>query len=306
MKFLTYEYKIFGSRAGVLKDGNQVVDLTSLLKSREVIDDIGKLLDIYAMDSQRVVEEALRESPDIETLPLEEVRLLAPIAKPANIRDASVFERHVTNAGIHNGVGTPQKWYEKPLYYYHNTSIVVGPEAVIKRKPGSVTLDYEAEVALVVGKRVRDLQNEQAVLDCIFGLTIFNDWSDRASCSYEVGFLGLHHGKDSANGFGPYIVTFDEFMPKYNKGILTLKVDAYVNDIHTTDSLTDDMYYTLAQLMMYISADSTIDAGDIIGLGTVGTGCIYERPDELLYLRDGDTVQITVEGIGSLRQYVAK
>lgn len=303
MKFLTYRYRMFGPRAGVLKN-DRVVDLTALLGARETITDIGMLLERYE-DAAALVKHALEAQPDVETLALEEIRLLAPILKPNTIRDASVFERHVVSAGENNGVGTPAVWYKVPLYYYQNTNHITGPEDVITRKAGSTSLDYEAEVALVIGKGGHDLKGEQ-VLEHIFGLTIYNDWSDRDMCTFEVGFLGLHKGKDFANAFGPYIVTMDEFMDLYQNGKLTLKVDAWVNDVHTTDSKTDDMYWTLPQLMERITQDAEIAPGDIIGLGTVGTGCIYERPYEFPYLSDGDTVQVTVERIGTLRQYVAK
>lgn len=304
MKFLTYRHRMFGPRAGVLK-GDRIVDLTNLLNAKYVIQDIGALLEDYN-NPKELVEAALAEKPDVETLSLDEVRLLAPVLKPRNIRDGSVFERHVVAAGENNGVGTPPIWYQVPLYYYHNTSVITGPEDAISRKPGSTSLDYEAEVALVIGKEGTNLITEEEILDHIFGLTIYNDWSDRDMCTFEVGFLGLHKGKDFANGFGPYVVTMDEFMDKYQDGKLPLKVDAWVNDRHTTDSMTDDMYWTLPQLMARVTADSMISPGDIIGLGTVGKGCIYERPYELPYLADGDCVKIQIEGIGTLCQYVAK
>lgn len=303
MKFLTYRYRMFGPRAGVLKDG-RVVDLTALLHAKQTITDIGMLLENYE-DAAEKVRKALDEQPDAETLALDEVSLMAPILNPPTIRDASVFERHVVNAGKNNGVGTPPVWYKVPLYYFQSTNVVTGPEDSVARKPGSKSLDYEAEVALVIAKRGKNLKEEEA-LDYVFGLTIYNDWSDRDMCTFEVGFLGLHKGKDFANGFGPYIVTMDEFMDLYKDGKLALKVDAWINDVHTTDSMTDDMYWTLPQLLARVSEDSVIAPGDIIGLGTVGTGCIYERPYQFPYLADGDTVQITVERIGTLRQYVAK
>ena len=303
MKFLTYRYRMFGPRAGVLKDG-RVVDLTALLHAKQTITDIGMLLENYE-DAAEKVRKALDEQPDAETLALDEVSLMAPILNPPTIRDASVFERHVVNAGKNNGVGTPPVWYKVPLYYFQSTNVVTGPEDSVARKPGSKSLDYEAEVALVIAKRGKNLKVEEA-LDYVFGLTIYNDWSDRDMCTFEVGFLGLHKGKDFANGFGPYIVTMDEFMDLYKDGKLALKVDAWINDVHTTDSMTDDMYWTLPQLLARVSEDSVIAPGDIIGLGTVGTGCIYERPYEFPYLSDGDTVKITVERIGTLRQYVEK
>lgn len=303
MKFITYRHQVFGPRAGLVLE-DRVVDLTMLLNAREVITDIGALLN-RCDDPVSAVKEALAAQPTIETLAMDEVKLMAPILKPPTLRDASIFERHVINAGQNNGVGTPPVWYKVPLYYFQNTNGISGPEDTVSRKVGSTTLDYEAEVALVIGKGGKNLTEENA-LSHVFGLTIYNDWSDRAMCTFEVGFLGLHKGKDFGSGFGPCIVTMDEFMDIYKDGKLPLKVDAWVNDVHTTDSTTDDMYWTLPQLLVRVSEDAEIAPGDIIGLGTVGTGCIYERPSQFPYLADGDTVQIQVERIGTLRQYVAK
>lgn len=307
MKFLTYQYKMFGQRAGVLtSDGSQIVDLSALLETKAPIPDIGELLRRYE-DPKNVVAQALAERNSLEdcVVPLGEVQLCAPVLHPATIRDGSVFERHVVNAGNHNGVGTPANWYKWPTFYFQNTNTVLGPDAAVTRRAGSTTLDYEAEIALVIGKGGRSIPGDQ-VLDHIFGLTIYNDWSDRERCTAEVGFIGLHKGKDFANAFGPYIVTMDEVMDHYQEGRLTLKVDAWVNDVHTTDSLTDDAYWTIPQLVEYISQDADIVPGDIIGLGTVGTGCIYERPDQFPYLQDGDVVTITIEKLGTLRGYVSK
>lgn len=307
MKFLTYCFKMFGPRAGVLStDGEQIVDLTALLGAREPISDIGELLRRYD-DPKTAVEQALGAAKNLDacTISLEDAKLCAPILHPANIRDGSIFERHVVNAGNHNGVGTPDNWYKRPTFYFQNTNVVLGPDAEVSRPKGSTTLDYEAEIALIIGKHGRSIPGEQ-VLEHIFGLTIYNDWSDRERCTDEVGFIGLHKGKDFANAFGPYIVTMDEVMDDYKDGRLTLKVDAWINDVHTTDSLTDDAYWTIPQLVAYISQDADVVPGDIIGLGTVGTGCIYERPDQFPYLSDGDTVTITIEKLGTLRGYVSK
>ena len=164
-------------------------------------------------------------------------------------------------------------------------------------------MDYEAEVAFVIGKHGKDIPEADAD-KYIFGLTIFNDWSDRARCTFEVGFLGLHHGKDAVSAFGPYIVTMDEVQDLYKDGKLSLKFDVYVNDVHTTDSLTDDMHWTLPQVIAYMSEDTMLVPGDIVGLGTVGTGCIYERPHQFPYLSDGDVVTMVVERLGTLTQTV--
>lgn len=306
MKLLTYKYAPFGTRAGILtEDGESIMDITALLHSAEPILDIGMLLDKYD-NVISLIREAISEISKEEdyTIPLSSVELCSPILRPHTVRDASCFERHVVNAGINNGVGTPQIWYEKPLFYFQNSNCLCGPEATVYRKRGSVSLDYEAEVGIVIGRRGTNISEKEDVRNYILGLTILNDWSDRDRCTYEVGFLGLHKGKDTATGMGPYIVTMDEFCDIYRDGKLALKVDAWVNDVHTTDSMTDDMYWSLNQLLAYISEDTEIIPGDVIGLGTVGTGCIYERPGKFAYISDGSTVTIEIERIGKLIQHV--
>lgn len=116
----------------------------------------------------------------------------------------------------------------------------------------------------------------------------------------------MHKSKDFAAGLGPWIVTMDEVMDRWNDGRLDLKVDVFVNGKQTTDSSTGTMYWTIPQLFEVITQDCTAVPGDVIGLGTVGGGCLAERGGTLPYLADGDTVEIRIERIGTLRQYVKR
>lgn len=303
MKLLTYRYKMFGPRAGV-KLGEEVVDLTVLLGAVDPIRDVQDLLERYPSPVE-TIQQALDQADKVETLPLSEVHLCAPILQPPIILDSSIFEVHSKGSSKESGIVTPAIWYKRPVFYYQNPGVIEGPEAQITRKTGCTTLDYEAEVALVVGKKGRNVSPEK-MEEYIVGLTIFNDWSDRAVCGEEVGFLGMHKSKDFESGLGPWVVTFDEFRNKYRDGRLFLKVDARVNGKTLTDSCTDDMYWTLPQLFKVVAEDTVILPGEVIGIGTVGHGCIHERANEIPYLSDGDTVEIEVEGIGTLRQYVKK
>lgn len=303
MKLLCYQYKFFGPRAGLNLDG-QVVDLTTLLGSTQVITDIGALLQLFDAPVS-AIQEALDGGGERNVLPLDQVTLCPPILRPASVRDSSLFEAHSNGTSKRSGHTTPKIWYERPIYFYENPSVLSGPEAVIVRKPGSVTLDYEAELALVVGKRGSNVKPEHT-LDYLFGVTIYNDWTDRAVGGQEVGFLGTHKSKDFAAGLGPWIVTMDEVVDRWNDGRLDLKVEAFVNGKQTTDSATGNMYWSIPQLFEVVTQDSVVAPGDVIGLGTVGGGCLAERGGELPYLSDGDTVEIRVERIGSLRQYVKK
>lgn len=303
MKLLTYQYRFFGPRAGI-KLGDQVADLTALLCTREVLPDIGALLQCY-QDPCAAIRAALRANPQPETLPLEDVTLCVPILQPPCVRDSSLFEAHSNGVSKSNAHSTPKIWYERPIYFYETTHGFTGQDAVISRKSGSVTLDYEAELALVVGRYGKDVKAADT-LDYIFGVTIYNDWTDRAIGGKEVGFLGMHKSKDFAAGMGPWIVTMDEIAERWNNGKPQLKVDAWVNGVHTTDSTTSDMYWSAEQLFEVVTQDSPVVPGDVIGLGTVGHGCLAESGGELPFLADGDTVEIQIEGIGTLRQHIKK
>lgn len=304
MKLLTYQYKFFGPRAGMKLD-DEVLDLTVLLNCRSSpISDIGALLRRFD-DPVAAIQAALHSGAKQETLPLCEVSLCPPILHPASLRDSSLFEAHSNGTSKSNGHTTPPIWYERPIYFYENPNDLTGPEAVISRKAGSVTLDYEAELALVVGKSGRNVTTEHT-LEHLFGVTVYNDWTDRAVGGQEVGFLGMHKSKDFAAGLGPWIVTMDEVMDRWNDGRLDLKVDVFVNGKQTTDSSTGTMYWTIPQLFEVITQDCTAVPGDVIGLGTVGGGCLAERGGTLPYLADGDTVEIRIERIGTLRQYVKR
>lgn len=303
MKLLTYQYQDSGTRAGVKTDGF-VVDLTKLLKSEKEIEDIKMLMELYP-DALEKIRKTMAENPDIEKIPLEEVKLRAPILRPPTIRDSCMFEVHSDNAGKESAVATPPLWYERPIFYYQNPHNITGPEEHVRRKTGCTTLDYESEVAFVIGKKGFNPDITEAK-DYILGLTIFNDWSDRELCGKEAGFLGMHKSKDFASGIGPWIVTMDEFEDKIKDGKLNLSVKAWVNDVLTTDSTTSDMYWPLERLFAVASEDVSVFPGDIIGIGTVGCGCLLEQTEKFPFLKDGDTVTIEVESIGTLRQYVAK
>ena len=304
MKLLTYQYKFFGPRAGLKQDEN-VLDLTVLLNcGGDPIRDVGALLRRFG-DPVAAIQAALDGGARREVLPLEEVTLCPPILHPASLRDSSLFEAHSNGTSRSNGHTTPPIWYERPIYFYENPNGLTGPEASISRKAGSVTLDYEAELALVVGKAGRDVPPERA-LEHLLGVTIYNDWTDRATGGKEVGFLGMHKSKDFAGGMGPWIVTMDEIMDRWNGGRLDLKVEAFVNGKQTTDASTGEMYWTIPQLFEVVTQDCTVVPGDVIGLGTVGGGCLAERGGALPFLSDGDTVEIRVERIGTLRQHVKK
>jgi 2-keto-4-pentenoate hydratase/2-oxohepta-3-ene-1,7-dioic acid hydratase in catechol pathway len=238
-----------------------------------------------------------------EPVPLSAVRLLAPIRRPPAIRDFYAFEQHVATAMRTRGREVDPDWYELPVFYFSNPHTVLGPGEEVAM-PRTEELDYELEVAAVVARDVRDLTPEGA-LDAIAGYTIFNDLSARDLQRRELRLgLGPAKGKDFASVLGPLLVTPDELggTPDRPTGAML----ARVNGEEWSRGELGDLHHTFGVLLAQASRDAVLRAGDVIGSGTVGTGCILELGavhgrDRYPYLRPGDVVELEVEGIGILR-----
>ena len=219
---------------------------------------------------------------------LEDVRLLAPVPRPPSVRDAYAFEEHIRNAARVTGrPGVPDEWYELPVFYFSNPAAIYGPDDEIPFPADSNELDYELEVAAVIGAE-----------DVIGGFTIMNDWSarDLQRKEMKVG-LGPAKGKDFATSLGPVVVTPDEL------GDLRLEMVARVNGEERSRWNMGDMYHSWQAIIERAAANTQLVPGDVIGSGTVGTGCILEHGDGR-WLQPGDVVELEVEGIGVLRNVV--
>lgn len=297
MKLVTYENLPGRTEAGVLEDGH-VRAAAELLGLAGPLPDVGALLNVPD------AVERLRSANEAGTrVPVDAVRLRAPILRPPSIRDFSAFETHWRNAVRNQGFEDLPALPKGPFFYFSNPATVLGPDDEVRRPAATTQLDYELELAAVIGRDARDVAVEDA-LDHVAGYVLFNDWSARELCVAEFGGLGLHKGKDFAQGLGPYVVTSDELADRMVDGRLDLKMTARVNGEVWSDSTTSDMYWPIAELIAFASRDSLLVPGDVIGFGTVGWGCIFERPSELRWLEDGDVVELEGERLGTLRQIV--
>ncbi|SEF01472.1 2-keto-4-pentenoate hydratase/2-oxohepta-3-ene-1,7-dioic acid hydratase (catechol pathway) [Streptomyces sp. 3213] len=241
-----------------------------------------------------------------------DVRLLPPL-QPPTVRDFVTFEEHVEGVrrSVDGATGVPEQWYAAPTFYFTNPYAVYGPHDDIPVPPGSSVLDFELEVAAVIGREGRDLTPEQA-RDHIVGYTIFNDWSarDLQSAEMKVG-LGPCKGKDTATTLGPYLVTADE-LEKYRDpdGFLRLALTAEINGQVVGKDLLSNMSWTFEEMVAYASRGTVVRPGDVLGSGTCGNGgCLAElwgvRGEQSPPpLKAGDTVTLTVEGIGSVSNTV--
>jgi fumarylacetoacetate (FAA) hydrolase len=220
--------------------------------------------------------------------PLADVEFRAPVLRPPSVRDFYAFEQHVKTARASRGLEVPQEWYDIPVFYFSNPAAIYGPGDEIPKPPETNELDYELEVAAIIG-----------VDGQIGGFTVMNDWSarDLQRAEMRVG-LGPSKGKDFATSLGPIVVTPDEF--DGGSGAMT----ARVNGEERSRGELGDMHHSWDAIVAAAARNTRLLPGDVIGSGTVGTGCILELGDGR-WLQPGDVVELEVEGIGVLRNTVA-
>ena len=226
-----------------------------------------------------------------------------PVLRPPSLRDFYAFEGHVRTMWQRRGGEVPETWYRLPIFYFSNVSEVRGPDDPIWSPAASQELDYELEVAALVDTPAVDLPPERAE-EAIGGYTIFNDWSARDLQREEtVVRLGPAKGKDFASSFGPWLVTPDELANARAGSGYDLAMTAEVNGTDTSRGRWADAQFSFGEMLARASADVHLRPGDLVGSGTVGTGCLLEVRDETLgrYLEPGDEVVLRVERLGALR-----
>lgn len=227
-----------------------------------------------------------------------QIRLHAPILNPISIRNFQAFENLNTDY--------PEEWYETPGFYFSNPRSIYGPGEGISRPKGCKQLDYELELACVIGKEGRDLSIKEAE-KYIFGYMILNDWSARDFQKKEMGIgLGYGKGKDFATSFGPFLVTADELLPyRSEEGRFDLEMKAFINGTELSRGNFRSIYYTFAEMIAHASRDVTLHPGDIISSGPIGSGCILDLGDEKHpWLKEGDRVTLSVTGLGVLHNNI--
>jgi len=194
----------------------------------------------------------------------------------------------------------PSTFYEQPIYYKCNRFAVVGTDADVIWPDYSQVLDFELEFGCFIKRPAKDVPKEKA-RDCIFGYTIFNDFTARDAQTAEMGGqLGPAKGKDfdTANAMGPCLVTADELKDPYSLAMI-----ARVNGAEWGRGRSDTMHWSFEDLIAWISRSETIYPGEFLGSGTVGNGCGLEQ---MRFLEPDDVVELEVEGIGILRNTVRK
>ncbi|MEO6577348.1 MAG: fumarylacetoacetate hydrolase family protein [Candidatus Limnocylindria bacterium] len=249
--------------------------------------------------------EALRDLLDAEpTDPLDATNLAfgQPILAPPSFRDFYAFERHVGTMWKRRDMEIPEAWYRIPVFYFSNISELRGPGDPVWAPKDSTELDYELEVAALIDTPVRDLGAERAE-EAIGGYMILNDWSARDLQREETTVrLGPAKGKDFASSIGPWLVTPDELADARAETGFDLEMTASVNGEELSRGTWSSAQFGFGRMVERASADVLLRPGDLLGSGTVGTGCLLEIRDEKLgrYLEPGDTVTLAIERLGEL------
>jgi 2-keto-4-pentenoate hydratase/2-oxohepta-3-ene-1,7-dioic acid hydratase in catechol pathway len=306
MKLLSFDSGA-GPRLGAIGNHGSIVDLTqtggAALSSMQALIEAGP----EGLDQAR---SALARSPD--GLDPTSVRWLAPLPRPVQMRDFLVFEEHMRMAGwngskLRERWGAPAApsvappvppiWFEQPIYYKCNRFAVAGHDTIVTWPAFSSIIDYELELACVIGRGGRDIAVEEAA-EHIFGYTIFNDLTARDAQFREMqGPLGPAKGKDfdNANILGPVIVTADSIDTS------NLAMRATVNGELWSDGSSAMMHWSFAQMIAHVSRCETLHSGEVLGSGTVGGGCGLELGR---FLAHGDVVTLEIEGIGTLTSHI--
>jgi 2-keto-4-pentenoate hydratase/2-oxohepta-3-ene-1,7-dioic acid hydratase in catechol pathway len=317
MKLLTFElqgsqYLGALTQAGVVNLSATVSDELAFSSVQDFIEAGQPALDLaYAV---------LASSPAI--IDSDRINWLAPLPLPVQIRDCLGFEEHLKNAfesAVKVGAmaaddpvkaeeelrasgrfAVPEVWYQQPIYYKANRFSVAPTGKEIAWPAYSQIMDFELEMACIIGKKGQDISKDKAH-EHIFGYTIFNDFSARDAQMLESqGMLGPAKGKDFDDSIilGPVIVTKDELTDPYN-----LRMQARVNGETWCDNNSSTIHWKFSDMIAHISMGETLHPGEVIGSGTVGLGCGLEH---LRFLNDGDIVELEIDQIGVISNKVIK
>ena len=255
------------------------------------------------------------KSNNLITHKLEEVKLLAPIPRPNSLRDAYAFKQHVETSRKNRGLEMIKEFDDFPVFYFSNHNAIFGPNDDIECMPSHFEkLDYELEIAILIGKEGRNIKAKNAK-EYIAGFMIMNDMSSRGLQMKEMKLnLGPAKGKDFASVLGPYLVTPDELsgnvVNEDDSGCnYNLEMTCSVNGKLLSKGNLKDMAWSFEKIIERVSYGASVYPGDIIGSGTVGTGCLLEinGTNKLkhsdfteMWLKENDVVEMEIENLGKI------
>ena len=325
MKFVSYSTIQAPERLGLIID-DKIVDLAN--SARAIGEDLSSSMSEFLAGEERLMERAQRvctsllNDPDTQVI-VPTARLLAPVPHPTSCRDAYAFRQHVATARRNRGAEMIPEFDEFPVFYFTNHNGIIGPGEVVVEADHLQQLDFELEVAIVIGKRGKNISMREADR-FIAGFMVMNDLSARVLQMDEMKLsLGPAKGKDFATAVGPWLVTPDELVPHLIRGEAgngyDLRMTAYHNGAQVSDGNLKQMNWTFAEIIERAAYGVELFPGDIIGSGTVGTGCYLELNGTRAlqakadgesffpaWLQAGDLIELEVTGLGKLSNTVVK
>ena len=237
-----------------------------------------------------------------------EFSFLSPVIRPHSFRDFHAFEDHAKAARTPSGSAVPAEWYETPMFYFSNHNALVGHNAAVPPPAGCAELDFELELGVIIGHGGRDISRSRAWKH-VAGFTIINDLTARDLQRRELTVgLGPTKSKDFATAVGPWLVTRETVADRIAGEKLTLEMSARVNGRELSRGNVASLYHTIPRLIAQASRDAELFPGDLIGTGTMGSGCIADIGVDKAggWLKAGDVVELEVERIGVLRTRIAR
>ena len=325
MKLVTYQ-KAKENRLGIFHN-NLIFDLQNSAKQLKIKlpSTMKEFLEgeVSTMRQAKKVFKEIQKGKIRTNIKAESVKLLSPVPNPTSMRDGYAFRQHVETARRNRGVPMIPEFDQFPVFYFTNHNAVFGEGIIEVEDDHLQQLDFELECAIVIGKKGKNIPAEKAD-DYIAGYMIMNDWSARVLQMEEMKLnLGPAKGKDFATSLGPWLVTVDELEPykittphgnKYD-----LRMIARHNGKQISDGNLKDMNWTFAELIERASYGVTLYPGDVIGSGTVGTGCYLElngtwaleakakgEPFTPVWINDGDDFELEIAGLGVLKNKIKK
>lgn len=304
MKLGTVAYEGRERVVAALGNGRMLdLHLAAELAGEDAAHFVDMLAVIYGGEEAMAEARALIDAADDRAVLVEDDVEFRPPLMPVQYRDCLVFEEHLSNCLRAFGQEEPQLppvWFEQPIYYKGNRLSFIGHGQDVEWPGYAEHLDLELELAIVLGRKGKDIPAEEGA-DYIFGYTILNDMSARDAQMREMpGQLGPAKGKDfdTGNILGPWILTADEVAHP-----VALDMEVTVNGTRWGGGNSAAMQHDFGAILAHISASETLYPGEVIGSGTVGTGCGLETGKRL---SPGDEFALTIERIGTLKNRIVK
>lgn len=313
MKLLTYRTNNFEThQIGVLQN-KLVYNLNNYFGNIS-------LIELIQIEDYKEKVASFMDNEDCLKHDLNSIAILPPVPKPTSFRDAYAFRKHVATSRKNRGAEMIAEFDQFPVFYFSNHNSMIGDGQEIELMPDHFhRLDYELEFAIIIGKGGKNILSKDADSH-IAGFCILNDLSARELQMDEMKLnLGPAKGKDFANVLGPYLVTADEleeqsintpFGKKYD-----LKMKCFVNGVLLSEGNSKEMNWTFAEIIERASYGVELFPGDVVGSGTVGSGCLLELngtgkaldPNyREKWIKEGDEINMQIERLGEITNKIVK